>query len=69
MRRPAESARTISGSGDGRTQRVPPLILGEIPAKGIALVEILFGHGGGDLVFYGQVFLIPVGLEFVNVEA
>src|SRR5689334_11932532 len=67
-RKASRSALTICGSGDGNSQRVPPLILGEIPAKGIALVEILFSQVGGDLVFHGQVFFVPVGLQLVHVE-
>src|SRR4051794_8936602 len=71
MRSAAQSAATATGSGAGRSQRKPPgppLILGEIPAKGIALVEIFFGQAGGDLVFYGQVFFVPIGLHLINVE-
>src|SRR4051794_29660358 len=67
MRRAAESAATTAGSGAGMSQRVP-LVFGEKPAKGIALVEILFGQAGGDLVFHGQVFLVPIGLHFVHVQ-
>src|SRR5882757_884131 len=68
MRSAAESAETAAGSGAGRCQRMPPLVFGEKPAKGIALVEIFFGQAGGDLVFHGQVFFVPIGLHFVNVE-
>ena len=45
------------------------LVLGEIPAKRIAFVHLAFGQGVGDLVFHHQELLVPVGLEFVDVEA
>ena len=44
---------------------MPPPILRN--TQGIAFVDPL-RHTGGDLVFDGQVFLIPVGLHFVHIQ-
>src|ERR1022692_4800441 len=67
--RAAESAAIAAASGAGSTQRGGGLILGVIPAKRVAFVHIaLVGHGAGDLLFGGQEFLVPVGLELVHVD-
>src|SRR5450759_4025625 len=70
--RAAESAAAAWASGAGNTQRDPwpnaGLILGVIPAKRVAFVQIALGHGARDLVLRHQEFVVPVGLEFVHVE-
>src|SRR6476646_3748989 len=67
--RAADKAVTICGSGAGSTQRAGGLILGEIPAKLVAFVQIVLCHRVRDLVFRDEKLLVPVGLEFVDVQA
>src|SRR3954452_6609731 len=62
----AHKAATTCVSGAGSTQREPGagagLVLGEIPAKLVAFVQIVFGHGVCDLVLRHQELLVPIGL-------
>src|SRR5262249_37377358 len=62
----AASATASGGSSGGGIPRVS--VLGEIPAKGIAFVELILADYGGDLVFDGQKLFVPIGLDFVDVE-
>src|SRR5690242_10787915 len=63
---PAASPAASGGSAAGNTQRA--LVLGEIPAKRIAFVDLVFGDAGGDLVFDAQELFVPIGLKLVDVE-
>src|SRR5215472_1946823 len=62
----AASSAAPEGIASGTIQR--ELILGEIPAKRVAFVEFVFGDAGGDFVLDAEELLVPVGLQFVDVE-
>src|SRR5690349_12035239 len=69
MPRARASAVADSACTSGRTQRrTMGSVLGEIPAEGLVVAQLVVRGAGHDLLVELDELLVPVGLDFVHIQ-